>query len=60
MKVNDTKNTGDHDRNFKQESRRNKKLRFRKSDKRHRAELIAASARENYLTRANRHSIFFA
>ena len=29
---------GDHDRNFKQESRRNKKLRFRKTDKRRRAE----------------------
>jgi hypothetical protein len=29
---------GDHDRNFKQESRRNKKFRFRKSDKHRRAE----------------------
>jgi hypothetical protein len=29
---------GDHGRNFKQESRRNSKFRFRKSDKRRRAE----------------------
>jgi hypothetical protein len=37
MKMNDTKNADDYDRNFKQESRRNKKFRFRKSDKRRRA-----------------------
>jgi hypothetical protein len=34
---------GNHDRNLKQESQLNKKLRFRKSDKRRRAEMIAPS-----------------
>jgi hypothetical protein len=33
-----TDSLGDHDRNFKQESRRNKKFRFRKSDIPRRAE----------------------
>jgi hypothetical protein len=34
---------GDHDRNFKEESRRNKQFRLRKSGKRRRAETIAPS-----------------
>jgi hypothetical protein len=34
---------GDQNQDFKQEIRRNKKLRFRKSDKRRRAELTAPS-----------------
>ena len=34
---------GDHDRNFKQELRRNKQFRLRKSGKRRRAETIAPS-----------------
>ena len=33
-----TDSVGDHDRNLKQESRRNKKLRLRKSDKLRRVE----------------------
>jgi hypothetical protein len=38
-----TDSVSDNGRNFKQELRRNKKIRFRKSDKRRRAEIIAPS-----------------
>jgi hypothetical protein len=43
MNVKLINNAGEQDRNFKQESRRNKKFRFRKSNKRPRAEKIAPS-----------------